>query len=91
MIDLLNDFTLGGGTDADLRKFVIERSGYDDGYDPLADCRNPDLTEAQYMSSCTWWVASSSEKSHLSILQGGFFIGRGLGAVIRFLGKAHFG
>lgn len=53
MIDLLNDFTLGGGTDADLRKFVIERSGYDDGYDPLADCRNPDLTEAQYMSSCT--------------------------------------
>lgn len=53
MVDLLNDFTLGGGTDADLRKFVIERSGYDDGYDPLADCRNPDLTEAQYMSSCT--------------------------------------
>lgn len=53
MVDLLNDFTLGDGTDADLRKFVIERSGYDDGYDPLTDCRNPDLTEAQYMSSCT--------------------------------------
>ena len=53
MIDLLNDFTLGGGTDADLRKFIIERSGYDDGYDPSTDCRNPDLTEAQYMSSCT--------------------------------------
>ena len=53
MVDLLNDFTLGGGTDADLRKFVIERSGYDDGYDPSTDCRNPDLTEAQYMSSCT--------------------------------------
>lgn len=53
MVDLLNDFTLDGGTDADLRKFVIERSGYDDGYDPLTDCRNPDLTEAQYMSSCT--------------------------------------
>lgn len=53
MIDLLNDFTLGDGTDADLRKFVIERSGYDDGYDPSTDCRNPDLTEAQYMSSCT--------------------------------------
>lgn len=53
MVDLLNNFTLGGGTDADLRKFVIERSGYDDGYDPSTDCRNPDLTEAQYMSSCT--------------------------------------
>lgn len=53
MIDLLNDFTLGGGTEADLRKFIIERSGYDDGYDGLKDCRNPDLTEAQYMSNCT--------------------------------------
>ena len=53
MINLLNDFTLGGGTDSDLRKFVIERSGYDDGYDPLTDCRNPDLTEAQYTSNCT--------------------------------------
>lgn len=53
MIDLLNDFTLGDGTEADLRKFVIERSGYDDGYDPLTDCRNPDLTEAQYMNNCT--------------------------------------
>ena len=53
MVDLLNDFTLGDGTDADLRKFVIERSGYDDGYDPSTDCRNPDLTEAQYMNSCT--------------------------------------
>lgn len=53
MIDLLNDFTLGGGTEADLRKFVIERSGYDDGYDPSTDCRNPDLTETQYMNSCT--------------------------------------
>ena len=53
MVDLLNDFTLGGGTDADLRRFIIERSGYDDGYDPLADCRNPDLTEAQHMNNCT--------------------------------------
>ncbi|AAZ18729.1 conserved hypothetical protein [Psychrobacter arcticus 273-4] len=53
MIDLLNDFTLGGGTEADLRKFVIERSGYEDGYDGLTDCRNPDLTEAQYMNNCT--------------------------------------
>ena len=53
MVDLLNDFTLGGGTDADLRKFVIERSGYDDGYDPSTDCRNPDLTEAQHMNNCT--------------------------------------
>ena len=53
MIDLLNNFTLGGGTEAELRKFIIERSGYDDGYDPSTDCRNPDLTEAQYMSSCT--------------------------------------
>ncbi len=53
MIDLLNDFTLGGGTEADLRKFIIERSGYDDGYDGLKDCRNPDLTEAQYMNNCT--------------------------------------
>ena len=25
MIDLLNDFTLGGGTESDLRKFIIER------------------------------------------------------------------
>ena len=53
MIDLLNDFTLGGGTESDLRKFIIERSGYDDGYDGLKDCRNPDLTEAQYMKNCT--------------------------------------
>jgi len=53
MIDILNDFTLGGGTESDLRKFIIERSGYDDGYDGLKDCRNPDLTEAQYMSNCT--------------------------------------
>ena len=53
MIDLLNDFTLGGGTESDLRKFIIERSGYDDGYDGLKDCRNPDLTKAQYMSNCT--------------------------------------
>jgi hypothetical protein len=53
MIDLLNDFTLGGGTEAELRKFVIERSGYDDGYDPSTDCRNPDLTEAQHMNNCT--------------------------------------
>jgi len=53
MIDLLNDFTLGGGTESDLRKFIIERSDYDDGYDGLKDCRNPDLTEAQYMSNCT--------------------------------------
>ena len=53
MIDLLNDFTLGSGTESDLRKFIIERSGYDDGYDGLKDCRNPDLTEAQYMSNCT--------------------------------------
>lgn len=53
MIDLLNDFTLGGGTESDLRKFIIERSGYDDGYDGLTDCRNPDLTEAQYMNNCT--------------------------------------
>ena len=53
MIDLLNDFTLGGGTESDLRKFIIERSGYDDGYDGLKDCRNPDLTEAQYMNNCT--------------------------------------
>lgn len=53
MIDLLNDFTLGGGTESDLRKFIIERSGYDDGYDGLKDCRNPDLTEAEYMNNCT--------------------------------------
>lgn len=53
MVDLLNDFTLGDGTEADLRKFVIERSGYDDGYDPSTDCRNPDLTEAEYMNNCT--------------------------------------
>ena len=53
MIDRLNDFTLGGGTNADLRKFVIERSGYDDGYNPLTDCRNPDLTEAQHINNCT--------------------------------------
>lgn len=53
IIELLNDFTLGGGTESDLRKFIIERSGYDDGYDGLEDCRNPDLTEAQYMSNCT--------------------------------------
>lgn len=53
MIDLLNDFTLGGGTEAELRKFIIERSGYDDGYDPSTDCRNPDLTEAQHMNNCT--------------------------------------
>lgn len=53
MVDLLNDFTLGGGTDADLRRFIIERSGYDDGYDPSTDCRNPDLTEAQHMNNCT--------------------------------------
>ena len=53
MIDLLNDFTLGGGTEADLRKFIIERSGYEDGYDGLKDCRNPDLTETQYMNNCT--------------------------------------
>lgn len=53
MIELLNDFTLGGATESDLRKFIIERSGYDDGYDGLEDCRNPDLTEAQYMKNCT--------------------------------------
>ena len=53
IIDLLNDFTLGGGTESDLRKFIIERSGYDDGYDGLEDCRNPDLTETQYMNNCT--------------------------------------
>ena len=53
IIDLLNDFTLGGGTEAELRKFVIERSGYDDGYDPSTDCRNPDLTEAQHINNCT--------------------------------------
>lgn len=53
MIDLLNDFILGGSTESDLRKFIIERSGYDDGYDGLQDCRNPDLTEAQYMNNCT--------------------------------------
>ena len=53
IIELLNDFTLGGGTESDLRKFIIERSGYDDGYDGLTDCRNPDLTEAQYMNNCT--------------------------------------
>jgi len=53
MIDLLNDFTLGGGTEAELRKFIMERSGYDDGYDPSTDCRNPDLTEAQHMNNCT--------------------------------------
>lgn len=53
IIDLLNDFTLGGGTEADLREFIIERSGYDDGYDGLKDCRNPDLTEAQYINNCT--------------------------------------
>jgi hypothetical protein len=53
MIDLLNDFTLGGGTEADLRRFIIERSSYEDGYDGLTDCRNPDLTEAQYMNNCT--------------------------------------
>lgn len=52
-IELLNDFTLGGGTESDLRTFIIERSGYDDGYDGLEDCRNPDLTEAQYMNNCT--------------------------------------
>ncbi|MBB3107382.1 hypothetical protein FHS24_001907 [Psychrobacter luti] len=53
IIELLNDFTLGGGSESDLRKFIIERSGYDDGYDGLEDCRNPDLTEAQYMNNCT--------------------------------------
>lgn len=53
IIELLNDFTLGGGTESDLRKFIIERSGYDDGYDRLEDCRNPDLTETQYMNNCT--------------------------------------
>lgn len=53
MIELLEDFTLGGGTESDLRKFIIKRSGYDDGYDALKDCRNPDLTEAQYMRNCT--------------------------------------
>ena len=53
IIELLNDFTLGGGTESDLRKFIIERSGYDDGYDGLEDCRNPDLTEAQHMNNCT--------------------------------------
>ena len=53
IIELLNDFTLGGGTESDLRKFIIERSGYDDGYDGLEDCRNPDLTETQYMNNCT--------------------------------------
>ncbi|MFZ2843628.1 DUF2939 domain-containing protein [Psychrobacter sp.] len=53
IIELLNDFTLGGGTESDLRQFIIERSGYDDGYDGLEDCRNPDLTEAQYMNKCT--------------------------------------
>ena len=52
IIELLNDFTLGGGTESDLRKFIIERSGYDDGYDGLGDCRNPDLTEAQHMNNC---------------------------------------
>lgn len=53
MVDLLNDFTLGGGTEADLRQFIIERSGYDDGYDGSTDCRNPDITEAKYMNNCT--------------------------------------
>ena len=53
MIDSLNDFTLGGGTEADLRQFVIERSGYEDGYRALEDCRNPDMTEAQFVSNCT--------------------------------------
>ncbi|MGP9493581.1 DUF2939 domain-containing protein [Psychrobacter sp. AOP7-B1-24] len=53
MIDLLNDFTFAGSTDADLRQFIIERSGYDDGYNPLADCRNPDFTEAQYINNCS--------------------------------------
>ena len=53
MIDLLNDFTLGGGTESDLRKFIIERSDYDDGYDGLKDCRNPDLSVAQYVIYCT--------------------------------------
>jgi len=53
IIELLNDFTLGGGTESDLRRFIIERSGYDDGYDGLEDCRNPDLTETQYMNNCT--------------------------------------
>ena len=52
-IDLLNDFTLGGGTDEDLRQFIVERARYDDGYDGLKDCRNPDLTEAQYVNNCS--------------------------------------
>ena len=53
MIDSLNDFTLGGGTEADMRQFIIERSGYEDDYRALEDCRNPDLTEAQFVSTCT--------------------------------------
>ena len=53
MIDSLNNFTLSDGTEADLRQFIIERSGYEDDYRALEDCRNPDLTEAQFMSTCT--------------------------------------
>lgn len=53
LIELLNDFTLGGGTESDLREFIIERSDYDDGYDALKDCRNPDLTKEQFINTCT--------------------------------------
>ncbi|WP_201587066.1 hypothetical protein [Psychrobacter jeotgali] len=53
MIDLLNDFTLDGSEEDTLRKFIIERSNYGDGYDASEDCRNPDLTEAEYANACT--------------------------------------
>ncbi|CAM3438439.1 hypothetical protein GCM10016272_03920 [Psychrobacter glaciei] len=53
MIDLLNDFTLDGSEESSLRKFIIERSRYKDGYDASEDCRNPDLTEAEYANACT--------------------------------------
>lgn len=51
-IDLLNDFTLSGNNSL-LCKFIIERSNYDDGYDGSRDCRNLDLTRAEFANICT--------------------------------------
>lgn len=52
VIDLLNEFTLDGET-APLIEFIKERARYEDGYNPLKDCRNPLLTKEQFVANCS--------------------------------------
>lgn len=52
VIDLLNEFTLDGATEP-LIEFIKERARYEDGYNPLEDCRNPLLTKEQFIANCS--------------------------------------